>query len=191
MKSVSFVVAAATVAVMLALAGCPGTMPEDTTDTTDTTPAAPTIQVYTGTLVPTPDLNDPSMGMITATITGITRDDVAVEDPALSAEVALLDGLDAEPGINFSYAISADFTMITVTGALLESLMLPGGMVEATRSGAPVTDPTEALFGMWMTPAVEDPETMAPTLTLMITPPDASDAPIGFTLTVGAAPASS
>ena len=187
MKIVSFM-AAATVAVMMTLVGCgdgPGKTPETTTppDTDETpVPPAPTMHEFSGTFTFEPDATNPLMGTITATITGISQDDTAVTDPAALAAVIQQFGGDSQ---TFNYELSQDMTSITLTGELLMKLMLPGGMVSATRSGAPGMDLATALLGTWMT-EVTDPETMATTtLTLVIT------APTNFTLTLTTAPPSS
>ena len=163
MKRVSFV-AAATVAVMLTLAGCPGTMPEDSTDTAET---PPTMQVFEGTLIA-------DLEMITVTITRYTSDDVVFEGPALDKALEGFGGVDQK----FSYVLSEELTMITVTGELVAGLGFPTG-VPATRSM-----PGSDLNGTWGA-EVTDPKTRATTtLTLEITAPN-------FTLTVAVTPASS
>ena len=180
MKIVSFM-AAATVAVMMTLVGCgdgPGKTPE-----TDETPVPPAMQVFSGTFeVVVPDLTNPFMGMITAEITAISQDGTALTDPAALAAVIEQFGGASQ---TFSYTLepAADMTTITLTGDLLTALMLPGGMVSATRPG--VLNPQAPLDGTWMT-TVEDPQTMATTtLTLVITAPDS------FTLTLTTAPPAS
>ena len=177
MKIVSFM-AAATVAVMMTLVGCgdgPGKTPE-------TTSVPPAMQVFNGTFMVTPDLTNPFMGMITAMITGISQDGTALTDPAALAAVIEQFGGASQ---TFNYELSQDMTSITLTGELLMKLMLPGGMVSATKSGAPGMDLATALLGTWMT-EVTDPETMATTtLTLVITAPD------NFALTLTTAPPAS
>jgi hypothetical protein len=172
MKIVSFM-AAATVAVMMTLVGCgdgPGKTPETT--------VPPAMQVFSGTFeVVVPDLTNPFMGMITAEITAISQDGTALTDPAALAAVIEQFGGASQ---TFSYTLepAADMTTITLTGDLLTALMLPGGMVSATRPG--VLNPQAPLDGTWMT-TVEDPQTT--TLTLEITYPN-------FTLTVDTTPSS-
>ena len=181
MKIVSFM-AAATVAVVMTLVGCgdgPGKAPE--TPETSETPAPPTMREFSGTFtVALDDPANPLTGTITATITGISQDGTPVTDPAaLAGVIAEFGG----PMQTFSYTAmpALDMTTITLEGALLTALMLPGGMVSATRSGPPVLDPATALNGTWMT-AVEDPQTMATTtLTLVVTAPE-------FMLTVDTTP---
>ena len=187
MRIVSLV-GAATVAVMMTLVGCGngpgGTKPAEPAE-------APTKQAFTGTFTVAPDTTNPLMGTITVTITDITHDGEALAGPAVKGILADL-GAEQE----FSYTLSEDMTMITVTGALLEKLMLPGGMVTATRSGTPEMERTKAgaryayvrhdqvvdLYGTW-TADVEDPQTKATTtLTLEIVAPDR------FTLTVDTTP---
>ena len=169
MKIVSFM-AAATVAVVMTLVGCgggPGKTPETT--------VPPTMQEFSGTFTVTPDLTNPFMGMITAMITGISQDGTALTDPAaLAGAFALYGG--AEQTFEYTLTSALDMTTITLTGDLLTKLMLPEGMVTATRTraGPPKMNPLAALDGTWMT-TVEDPQTT--TLTLEITYPD-------FTLTV-------
>ena len=167
MKIVSFM-AAATVAVMMTLVGCgngPGKTPETTTP--------PAMQVFSGTFEVVPATL--TTGMITATITGISHDGTALAEPELAGAIALIGG--AEQTFEYTVTPAPDMTTITLTGDLLTALMLPGGMVSATRAGPPETNPLTALNGEWMT-TVEDPQTMATTtLTLGITAP-------AFTLTV-------
>ena len=178
MKIVSFM-AAATVAVMMTLVGC-GDGPGKTPETTP--PPAPTMREFSGTFTVTADPTNPFMGMITAMITGISEDGTALTDPAALAAVIEQFGGASQ---TFNYVLSQDMTSITLTGELLMRLMLPGGMVSATKSGAPGMDLATALLGTWMT-EVTDPETMATTtLTLVIT------APTNFTLTLTTAPPSS
>ena len=174
MKIVSFM-AAVTVAVVMTLVGCgdgPGKTPETTTP--------PAMKVFSGTFTVDPDPN-PLTGMITATITGITEDGTELADAALAGAIAQIGGAAQ----TFSYTLepAPDMTTITLTGNLLTALMLPDGMVEATRA-APL-NPLAPLDGTWMT-TVEDPQTMATTtLTLVIT------APNNFTLTLTTAPPAS
>ena len=60
---------------------------------------------------------------------------------------------------------------IVLTGDLLTALMVPGGMVSATRSD-PATNPLTALNGTWATYELTDPQTMVTTtLTLVTTGP--------------------
>ena len=177
MKIVSFM-AAATVAVVMTLVGCgdgPGKTPETT--------VPPAMQVFSGTFDVVPDPN-PLTGMITATITGISHDETELADAALAGALALYGG--AEQTFEYTLIPSApDMTTITLTGDLLRKLMLPGGMVTATRAAALNPLAPAPLDGTWMT-EVTDPETMATTtLTLLITAPDS------FTLTLTTAPPSS
>ncbi len=179
MRIVSLV-GAATVAAVMMLVGCgngPGGMDKDEMEP-DEMPAAPIVQVFTGSLMPDPDPMNPLMGTIAVTIAGITHDGEELGAEARAGALALLGG-DTH---DFTYTLSTDMTMITVAGVLLETLMVPEGMVTAARSAE--MDPTAPLNGMWTAP-VEATETMtARTLTLVIMA-------LEFTLTVDATPASS
>ena len=174
MKIVSFM-AAATVAVMMTLVGCgdgPGKTPETT--------VPPAMQVFSGTFEVVPATH--TTGMITATITGISHDGTELTDPALTAAIAGIGG--AEQIFEYTLTPAPDMTTITLTGDLLTALMLPDGMVTATRTraGPPEMNPLAALNGTWMTQILETIETT--TLTLEIMYPN-------FTLTVDTTPPSS
>ena len=164
--------------------GCssgPGKAPDDGTPPDDM-PATPSTWEFTGTFVAVPDAN-PLTGTITATITGVSQDGTAVDAAALAGVLAQLNL--SGPMQTFSYTVvpSLQETSITLTGDLLTALMLPDGMVTATRPSPPdpTADPTAALDGTW-TASTTDPESMATiNLTVDITAPD-------FTLTVAPAP---
>ena len=185
MKIVSPLAVMTAVLLTVLVVGCssgPGKAPDEEMppDEMPATPAPPAMQVFTGTFTPEPDLADPSMGTITATIAGISQDGTDLTGPELAGVIAGLGGDEQ----TFNYTLSADLSTITLTGGLVDSLIGQGAMVAATRSDAPATLAI-ALFGMW-TYKFTDPQTMVTTtLTLVTTFPDS------FTLTVENAPASS
>ena len=184
MKIVSPLAVVTAVLLTVLVVGCssgPGKAPDEDMppDEMPETPTPPAVQVFTGTFTPESDLADPSMGTITATITGISQDGTALTDPEFVGVIAGFGGDEQ----TFNYTLSEDWSTITLTGGLLTELVL-GGSVTATRS-EPATDPRTALFGMW-TYKFTDPQTMVTTtLTLVTTFPDS------FSLTVENAPASS
>ena len=180
-------------AVLLAalLVGCssgPGQAPAEETPPEEMPTTPPAVQVFTGTFTVTPDdpLN-PLVGTITATITGVSEDGIEVDAAALAGVLAQLNL--SGPVQTFSYTVTPSLqeTSIALTGDLLTALMLPEGMVTATRPSPldPTADPTAALDGTW-TASTTDPQTMATiNLTLVTMFPE-------FTLTVApAAPATS
>ena len=180
MKIVSPMAIVTAVLLTALLVGCssgPGKAPDkDMPDEMPETPTPPAMQVFTGTFVPAPDTADPSMGTITATITGISQDDTELTDPVLTATIAQLGG--AEQTFDYTLEVAQTMTTITLTGGLLDALIAPGASVMATRS-EPAPDLATALFGTWTATTPPDPETMVTTkLTLVTTAPDI------FTLTV-------
>lgn len=181
MKVASPMAVGTAVLLMTLLAGCSGSTPK-TSDMPETPEAVPpSIQVFTGTwILASGDTS--STGTITATITGISHNGTALTGAALVAALELLGGAEHE----FSFTLSEDMA-ITVSGDLLDSLMLAGGMVTATRSGEQGAHPLE---GTWEAD-VEHPVTMATaSITLDIVPHmdhmDRGD----FTLTVETAASS-
>ena len=178
MKIVSFM-AATTIAVGMTLVGCssgPGKTPEENSMKPMT--PTPTVSVFTGTAEITPNMTNPTMGMITATITGISYDGTPLVDPVLAAALAEL-GATQE----FNYSFSADLTTITLTGNLLTDLMLPEVMVQRQEMGSPLAP----LVGTWMA-TITDPHTAEVTLEVMADPAIAPRFP--FMLTVDTSPAS-
>ena len=175
-------------AVLLAalVVGCssgPGQAPADDMEEMppeEMTTTPPVVQVFNGTFMPVPDATNPLMGMITATITGISNDGTALTGEILAGAIA---EVGAEQ--TFNYELSADLTIITLTGDLLTDLGLPGGSVTATREGQPDANPLNALFGTW-TVDVPNPQTMATSSLTLVTA-----APNTFTLTVDNTPPSS
>ena len=186
MKIVSPLAMVAAVLLTVLVVGCssgPGKAPDEDMppDEMPETPAPPAMQVFTGTFTPEPDLADPSMGTITATITGISQDGTDVDAAALAGVLAQLEL--SSPVQTFNYTLSVDLSTITLTGDLLTALV-PGGSVTATRS-EPAMDLATALIGRW-TYELMDPQTMVTTTLTLVT-----EAPNIFTLTVENAPASS
>ena len=185
MKIVSLL-AAATVAVAIALVGCsdgPGTAPDES----PMTPEPPKKQEFTGTFIATPDTN-PLMGSMTATITGISHDDMPLEGPGLAATLAELGATQT-----FMYEVSIDpamdITVITLTGELLTKQTPPIPMVMVQKTGAVAATNLLALLaalpGTW-TATVPDPATMATIaeITLVIENDPAGPPRFGFMLTL-------
>ena len=181
MKIVSPLAVVTAVLLTVLVVGCssgPGKAPDEEMPPDEMPATPPAIQVFSGTFEVTPA--DFVTGTITATITGISHDGTALADPALAAAIALLGG--AEQTFNYTLSPGMTSTSITLTGDLLMKLMVPGGMVSATRLSVP--NPLAPLDGNWEA-SLTDPQTMATTsLSLHITDPD-------FTLTVDNTPPSS
>ena len=184
MKIVSPMAVVTAVLLAALLVGCssgPGKAPDEEMPTDEMPATPPAVQEFTGTFTVDPHPNLLT-GTITAEITGVSHDGTALMDPALAAALAHIGG--AEQTFNYTLAPGPMMTTIMLTGDLLTALMLPDGMVSASRSGPPVTDAMTALDGMW-TADVMDPQTMLTTsLTLDVTAPD-------FTLKVDSTPPSS
>ena len=186
MKIVSLL-AAATVAVAIALVGCsagPGTAPDES----PMTPEPPKKQEFTGTFIAAPDTTNPLMGSMTATITGISHDDMPLEEPVLAATLAELGATQT-----FMYVVSIDpamdMTVITLTGELLTKQTPPIPMVMVQKTGAVSATNLLALLaalpGTW-TETVTNPATMATIaeITLVIENDPAGPPTFGFMLTL-------
>ena len=95
------------------------------TTNTPQAPIPPMMREFSGTV-------EATATMITATITGLSQDGVALSAPELQGALALLGGATHE----FTYSVDneTDPATITVMGDLLTALGLPGGTLVGTKA---------------------------------------------------------